>query len=338
MSDGPTVLISDVHMDAWEKDLGAEGARAKRQRFGEFFTWVADSAEITRLVIGGDLLDVPQKTGHPLLPTYADVLEGLATVAKAGKAICYVIGNHDSGIVGLSIDTDDPPVRIGYPSVRVRSGDKTFLVEHGHLYDPWLWEYVRYTAELVLRRAPAGGGVLGLAGGAEGGSPADAEELRAQTLRAWQSDRGERAERDEAAASLASAIERELDDYEDREAVAALLAGARGPALEGAFGVAPAAAGPGLLEQLVAVLYAGPHWRRVAAERIGELRRDPATSVDGVVMGHTHNPEERLVRVEGADYPYINSGSWRHDAADIVWIDGGTMKLHRRTWDDDWPG
>ena len=49
-----------VHVAYWEEDL--PGAyQAKREKLLEFFDWVIEGSRARRLVINGDLVDIPQK-------------------------------------------------------------------------------------------------------------------------------------------------------------------------------------------------------------------------------------------------------------------------------------
>ena len=125
------LLVSDVHLDEWKDDLPGD-YQEKHQAFLSFLGWVAQmgtAGKIGRFVIAGDLIDVPQNDRSPLLPTYDDVFEGIKTILAAGVKFGYVIGNHDSGMVGLSLDLAHPEICVGYPYILVKSADAEFVVE-----------------------------------------------------------------------------------------------------------------------------------------------------------------------------------------------------------------
>jgi len=83
--------------------------------------------------------------------------------------------------------------------------------------------------------------------------------------------------------------------------------------------------------------YSGPHWRKVAKERAAAVSKESGQQITGVVMGHTHWPDEFRWTSDGREHHYVNAGSWRHESADIVVIEKGVMQLHRCRWDEDWP-
>ena len=353
MAEERLVLVSDVHLDQWEKDLPAEHA-AKRARLLEFFDWLVTGSGAGRLLIAGDLIDVPQRDGGAILPRYDDVAAKLAQVMAAGIKVGYVTGNHDSGLVGLSVELDDPPLRIRYPSMVVRSGGRLIWVEHGHLHDPLLLEYVRTLgmAMFAPRTAPVGPFFLrppGVAGGTSG----TAAEPPVTVAGLWQRNAVEEFMHEpDVADRIAAVAQTDLaEDYGDvldagerelRAAQRQRLAGALGEALPagvGSFGLTgfqPPSVRE-VLEELVQAVYSGPHWRRAAKRRLAEVSWQQDEPVTGAVMGHTHWPDELRWREDGAQRHYINAGSWRRESADIVVIDDGEMTLHRRTWQEPWP-
>jgi len=354
MDENRAILISDVHMDQWETDLGTNGAADKRRAFLDFLDWVRTSSRAKRFIICGDLLDIPTRTGAALLPQYLDVAQKLAELVNADIEFTYVVGNHDSGIVGLEVAMTDPTIRVDYPWVRLKSGGKVFLLEHGHLYDPWLWEYVRYHGATMLKREPRKPGMLTLMGprAAAATDAMDPDGLREGVLEMWQVHREEAAYQGDRVHALAAAVETAIaQDYEGREPDAKGQQALQD--LKHVKTALPAAPGAGPhtfslavpswddvkdhVGNLVTYLYSGPHWRRVARQRVTDLAGDPNTRIDGVVMGHTHYADHDTWEEAGSTYQYVNSGSWRNDSADMVLIESGKLKLYKRTWTDGWP-
>lgn len=344
------VLISDVHVDYWEQDLPNDHV-AKRRRFLQFFDWLIEESGAKRLVINGDLVDIPQQDGGPILPRYEDIAGKLREVVRAGIKLGYVIGNHDSGLVGLEVAL--PSVQVDYPSMTVASGDRHILIEHGHLQDPWLWDYVRTLARAMLDPTPGPTPPTFLQAARSRVEEPSASELSLRLHALWQARGDELDPRSDDASALIAAVQQDLqEDYSEvtdqtkdramlkrrREADKALAA--VGVAPGGAFGVTALRGLPtrDLLERLVQTLYSGPHWRRVAKERAAEVtKRQPKRPITGVIMGHTHFPDEWPWRYQRRACHYINAGSWRGESADIVVIEDGKMRLLRRKWQDPWP-
>jgi UDP-2,3-diacylglucosamine pyrophosphatase LpxH len=350
------VLISDVHMDEWDGDLGKAQADRKRHAFLGFLQWIADNGKqgkIERFLINGDLLDVPQQNRKPLLPLYADVMAGLANVLAAGVRLAYVIGNHDSGVVGLTLKSDNPPITIAYPYMETPSAGKTFIIEHGHLHDPWLWDYVRQLGQAMWTKdAPAGGAPIFTLAGAKPSPEPEPGTVLLDMDQFWQgslqnpdlpADRihwlrdflSEDLKKD-----YSTVLRPDLDGdmIQAREELGAMLAKAPAhqPAGESFAPVVPDAL-KDLGLDLVHKYLSGPMWRQAAVDRLTNLATDPAKPLAGIVMGHTHFADDFMWHDGGGDHLYVNSGSWRHDAADLVVIDAGHAQLHRRKWTDSLP-
>ncbi len=354
MDSARAVLISDVHIDQWEADLGGLGPAAeKRRAFLEFLEWVGGESHAKRLVILGDLVDVPPRRGS-LLPEYSDVARKLKELVDRGVELHYVVGNHDSGILGLQVAMSAPVIHVDYPCRRLESGGKTFLLEHGHLYDPCLIEYVRYHAALMLRRDSADPGPPLVPKTGEGSvrepKAVLPPEFATGLLGLWQVDRAQDGTDAAHATALVAAVEtllRESEEDPDPELVGVAdvtdsIAAVKG-ALPDLSAAALRAGPPGLpswsdvrdaAEALVRFVYSGPHWKRVAKRRVRDLETDPATRVDGVIMGHTHYPGTMAWQESGRQCQYVNSGSWRNDAADMVLIESGELILYERLWTD----
>lgn len=340
------VLISDVHIDEWEGDLPEQYGQ-KRQAFLDFLAWVAEGGrqgQVGRLVIGGDIFDAPQRDDVALLPRYEDVLEALRAVLAAGVKLAYVVGNHDSGLLGLSLALADPPVTVDYPCILMKSAGKTVAVEHGHLYDPWLWDYVRHLAEAMWEGDEAPGEPVALGPRAPGVVPRTARDAAAtggttgpaplDLQRLLRATRQERLAPAGSLERLAGCVARELAvDYHDvLDATADSATIANLEAVRGRLDGAPP------LEQLFRAYYSGPHWRRAAKSRVAELQQQLSAPVAGIVMGHTHWPDAYdWTDDAGAAHQYVNSGTWRHDSADVVIIEGGALRLVHRKWTDPLP-
>lgn len=354
------VVISDVHLDQWPDDLPGEH-QAKRRAFLDFLDWVSQMGRedrVGRFVIVGDLIDVPQKDHRPLLPTYDDVYAGLQKVISAGVKLGYVIGNHDAGLVGLNLDLQRLGVRIGYPYLVVRTDDSQFAVEHGHLYDPWLWDYVRHLGAAmwtgsagahgpgVLRAAP--NGQRQASSGADVDPAARVATLLQTSLRA--ADLSD-AEFERLRDALLDDLEDDYGDVTDRNADGQMLGNRdalreqlQGRRASPAPGLSLAASGAGVqplaqsVEGLVMACYSGPHWRRAAKNRLPAMAQEAGGPLAGIVMGHTHYADQfTWDDGTGQSKWYANSGSWRHDSADVVIVEGQTFRVLRRNWEEPLP-
>jgi UDP-2,3-diacylglucosamine pyrophosphatase LpxH len=348
---GRLVLISDIHADEWQCDLPHNAVPRKRARLLEFFDWVVDASGARRLVIAGDLVDLPQSDSEAVLPRFWDIATKLKKVLDAGIELTYVVGNHDCGIVGLDVLLDAPPLRIDYPYILTKSEGKTFLIEHGHLHDPWLWDYERTLLSAMASRTPAHPGPFALAATSEGEAPAF-EDVAKQLGEAWHVHREDI--RPEHLDALLRAVRADLrTDYSDlmddtdadmiasRQAIAEKIdklsaGGAVGPQ---ALGLRAPSVGDAkeLLVGVARALYVGPRWRKAARTRAAQMERDPGIRIEGVVMGHTHYADQRQMSVGGRPLQYVNSGTWRDEWADIVLLEGGRLTLHHRKWQDPWP-
>ncbi|HEX9533017.1 MAG TPA: metallophosphoesterase [bacterium] len=178
---GELVVVSDLHVDTWDR---APGGRGKRE--GAFFDFLRTIERTTMEVfINGDLLDAPpnpedtwQREGFALkgsiLPKYENVLAELGALnnkAPIPVPVTALYGNHDMGTSGLRYDLVKRPhllqrfrvpynkswypnVILGVPSDLANEGqeDYRFYVDHGHFYDPVLLLYLRHFVFAVLRR------------------------------------------------------------------------------------------------------------------------------------------------------------------------------------------
>jgi len=353
MPEDRLILVSDVHVDEWPADL-PNAYQQKRQRLLDFLDWVAESSGAQRFLINGDLLDVPQQDRQAILPRYLDLAGKFRKIVASGIKFGYVIGNHDSGLVGLDIALDDPPVRVDYPYLKVQSGARTLIVEHGHLQDPWLWDYVRQLAAQMLVNSPGPNhpNFLRLASPTASPGMPTLADTQLQLNGLWQARAEDLDPGSAEAHALVAALRKDLtenygdvlDPQKDRtmmEKRAGLLqllstGGADAWGMTPTFALNTSDIGQ-RFEELVQAYYSGPHWRQVAQSRAAEVSQTLAKPVTGVILGHTHWPDEFKWTRDGQECHYVNSGSWRHDSADIVVVENGEMTLYRRRWDQEWP-
>lgn len=336
-----TIVVSDVHMDLWEEDVPGIAPQRKANLL-QFFDWVVQ-VRPERLVIVGDLLDVPERRGGALLPRHQKVLDRLREVVNSGVKFCYVVGNHDAGALGLSVAMTDPVIRVEYPLSWLVTGGRNILLEHGHLQDPWLWDYVRQLARDMWVTDPGAPTPWKMqppltrarTAPDQPGEPAAAEASRALP-RLLQADRLDRFMDEQGIKRLEQAVEAELaEDYSEVGDVKGLWAPGVDPQqlLLQLKQAADDAARKPIIEQLVQWVYSRPHWRKAARERAREMAKKANKTVHGVIMGHTHHPDDP----QGMDIEYVNCGSWRREDAHIVTISDGHLRLHRRKWNDPWP-
>ena len=327
MASDRLILISDVHIDEWNGDLGVDQAGAKAARFLEFLQWVADAGAagtVGQFYINGDLIDVPQQDRSPLLPEYEAILEGFKGIIAAGVKFGYVIGNHDSGLVGLDIALSDQSLTINYPYLQVQSAGKKYIIEHGHLYDPWLWDYVRQAAKVMWTADPTA-------------NPESAPLMSSAMWQATMQGQAPAAGHPDPTGQLVADIERVYDDV-IRPEIDTELAQARDALRRALHPLDAAPAQEPTQAQLVQAYYSGPHWRQAAVTRLDDLSHRLGASLAGITMGHTHYPDTfEWPDAQGEECQYVNSGSWRYDRADIVVIDEGGLQLHARAWGDALP-
>lgn len=118
------IVVSDLHADRWGPDRLAA--------FRDFLYYVRATA--TRLVLNGDLLDLPPVEGEELSDQVKAVLGELVALPLTGVELVYLPGNHDIALRGLPMSL--PNFQLAYPRVIFGIGPKRVYVEHGHYYDP----------------------------------------------------------------------------------------------------------------------------------------------------------------------------------------------------------
>ena len=117
------LVVSDIHLGNHFLD--------RADSFLRFLSMVSESDY--SLCVNGDGIDILQTS---LLRMTRDLSQGLHSFARlmgAERRLYYLIGNHD--IVLEHFLDDFRMIRLA-PFLNVKSGDKRFRVEHGHLYDP----------------------------------------------------------------------------------------------------------------------------------------------------------------------------------------------------------
>ncbi len=141
------VVISDIH-------LGNPFSRT-RMRVLQFLKWAARNDY--DICINGDGLEIVQASFGRLVTDVPDVIRTLKELGQSGKAVYYVVGNHD---IALEHFLEDWGALIVCPFLNVTSGDARIRIEHGHLYDPFfvayprLYEFLTRLIGVGLRAAP----------------------------------------------------------------------------------------------------------------------------------------------------------------------------------------
>lgn len=345
------IVLSDVHVDEWPHEL-PDDHEAKRGHLREFLRWVGTESGAQHLIINGDLLDIPQKQGQALLPRFADIIDALLELYQLGVGISYVIGNHDSGLLGFSTGTPNVAVTVNYPCLIVESGGRRISIEHGHLLDAWLWTYVEHRLDMLCRRSRVEPAVAMHPFTGEPpvrGKPTlpsfhgIANHLFASLQ--WEPNGLSFTDEETRLAIRLMAMDL-CDDFADvlrpgeqytEQAIAIARLDELGIApQELVMGDIPVRAfeafGP-----IGNAYYAAIPWRRAAQHRLREINawlRDP---VSAVVLGHVHKTDRLLWNEDGVEVEYVNDGCWKADRADYVYIQDGTLTLHRRLWTDPLP-
>lgn len=344
MQDGRLIAISDVHLDTWR-----DSSEEKRQAFLDFLKWVRFDSGCQHFAVVGDLLDVPQSDHSPILPRYRDVFTHLWGLMRAGVMVHWVVGNHDSGLMGLEVAMSHPAVEITYPGVMIRSGGKDIWLEHGHNMDAWLWAYLQYRASRVQAVDPGDAMAHFQAGCAAETPPLPATDFVYDTIyeamqwRAMETGFTDEEKRlgirvmcqhlDDDFADVADTaqtpklqVEIEADLHRFGLSVEGLKRGAHVPneALDLFFAI-------GLR------YYSSLPWRRAAKCKLGEVRRRFGQQVNGLIMGHVHETDLYSWDSDGDTVTYANCGTWAHDGGSFILVENGEMTAFRRRWDDPLP-
>lgn len=285
---GEVVVVSDLHVDTWDRT--PEGRAAREAALQAFL----DAVEPTTmdLVVNGDLLDAPPQPDDAwqgagvelrgsLFPKYEEVLADVGEVANRAPVpvtVTLLYGNHDMAASGLRYDLVRRPhllrrlrlpvttawypnVIIGVPADPARYGQEPyrFYIDHGHFYDPVLLLYLRDFLAAALR-----------------------QDLR-------------------------------------RAFTGLVLVGQRRGAEQQPIprpGLAPPR--PRTLDQRVAAWLVRYRWRwkarRVAGQRSRAEVAEGRRPLTGILFGHTHLPDRYTFRLGGVrGMIYVNTGDWAGD-------------------------
>lgn len=142
------VVISDLH-------LGNPFCKTKRQVIG-FLHWAAERGY--DICINGDGFEIAQVSFHKLAQDVPEVLHALKSIARKGRNIYYVVGNHDIAFEHFLDDWGNVKMA---PFLNVSSAGQRIRIEHGHLYDPFfvryprLYEFATWFGGVFLQVSPA---------------------------------------------------------------------------------------------------------------------------------------------------------------------------------------
>lgn len=347
MQDGRLIAISDVHLDTW-REGDPDSYPEKSQAFLEFLTWVRDASGAEHFAIVGDLLDVPQFDHSPILPRYRDVLLHLWTVIQSGMRVYYIVGNHDSGLMGLDVAMAHPPFELVYPGVTVNCDDLLVRLEHGHLMDAWLWAYLQHKSSRVAAVPPEKAMAPFMAG-----CRLETPSLPATTFiydtiydaLQWRPiEVGFTAlEKRLGITVMSQHLDDTFADVADQgelpsqhEAILAQLA-------EANITVSQLKQGKDLPEGAIELFwpigeryYSPLPWRRAAQCRMRTLR-EKAGDISALIMGHIHDVDEFHWDADGTPCTYANCGTWTGEHGSFVCVDQGQVKVYRRKWSDPLP-
>jgi UDP-2,3-diacylglucosamine pyrophosphatase LpxH len=320
-----TIIVSDLHVDTWDDQPYGQGDRRKPklQHWFDFLDFCEQKA-VAELVINGDLMDAPPYQGNVSFtsPIARQAVERLLAYAGTHN-VTYVYGNHDIGISGLRCTRDASlaglkNVNLIYPDYTLDTGTSAVLIQHGHLYDPFLLAYVRdldvrtYLLSggqdfqwVQQRRNPATGAQIkppGVASPAAINLPAQPESNIFRAIGA--------------AEQAAPTTKQEMDK-----------AGNWLQRLkDGAF-------------RKVTGEVKNAIWREAAKDICEDFlgRRNPPLVY--CTMGHTHVPDTYQFDVSGKPCIYFNSGTWtgagdaEEDRAHATYLD---LREDGKLWIQDW--
>jgi len=117
-----TVWISDVH-------LGTRGCKS------EFLLDFLKHIDCEQLVLVGDIIDLwKMKSGGYWPPMHSEIVQHLMALAKQGKRVIYVPGNHDELFRGY-VDSLMAGIEIRNELIHRTADGRRFLVMHGDEFD-----------------------------------------------------------------------------------------------------------------------------------------------------------------------------------------------------------
>jgi UDP-2,3-diacylglucosamine pyrophosphatase LpxH len=177
---GDIIVISDLHL-APERGKGLFHADTE---LSNFFAWVLEEAPMSKMVLGGDILDFlvaehserAEKTLHPagapartasIVEHHPEVFDALTRLANSpNHQVVIVGGNHDPELIFPEVQQEialrlkqaysHPPIRwvVNGEALAMRIGAAGVLIEHGDQYDNWNYidhESLRKVVSLVTR-------------------------------------------------------------------------------------------------------------------------------------------------------------------------------------------
>lgn len=141
------VIISDLHM--------GNPFSTTTQQVMRFLRWASQQG--FDICINGDGLEMAQASVGKMIHEMPEVIRTAKDVARQGKKIYYIVGNHDMTLEHFLEDWG--PLKVS-PFLNITSGDLRIRVEHGHLYDPFfvawpkLYEFLTHVGGVFLKLHP----------------------------------------------------------------------------------------------------------------------------------------------------------------------------------------
>ncbi len=138
----PCILISDLHIDRWDRD--------KKDHFFDFLDYVEKSASC--LYVLGDIFDFPALKNDSIWPKHQEIIMRLRNMPSKNIPLTYIIGNHDISLRGIELNEEN--FKLTYCSnktpLEAEVFGKKLYMEHGHYYDPLFQDHI-YEAVDFLR-------------------------------------------------------------------------------------------------------------------------------------------------------------------------------------------
>lgn len=123
-----SIVVSDLHADYWDD--------AKLKLFLDFLNNdLVQKAE--RFILNGDIFDLPSTAINPSWPQRQDGLMTALSELAARIPFVYLTGNHDFATHPLGpMAIRDGSIQLEPEQYRFEDGGASFLLKHGHQYDP----------------------------------------------------------------------------------------------------------------------------------------------------------------------------------------------------------
>lgn len=290
MEKDKTVVISDLHIDTWSRDNKISG-KTKFAHFIDFLNWIKPFT--ARLIINGDLVDAPPPKGHDIFPTYHNIFQSLINLTKSME-VYYFIGNHDIGLWGLKVkDFNKLNIAyVSYPRLYIKFEDNSYVyVEHGHTYDPVLSLYIYEAVKSINPR----GGILN----------------RIKNI--FNRLRGKKESKDSIfdRESDITALNRVVVRASQRRDLAGNKTQPNGVYNWQDYWQNVETWLWKKLTPLINTYYKPFNWKE-AADDIFEKYAEDYQNVElkGIILGHTHQPDEHVIDAGRKKGFYLNSGDW----------------------------